>query len=293
MDVGVALTGLLTGLLVGVTGMGGGALTMPLLTLGFGVPPLAAVSSDLVAGAVMKPLGAAVHLRRGTVQPRLVGWLCLGSLPCAAVGSLLAGSLGRGAESVLKEVTGGAVLLAAGTLFARMALARRRSESTSDGTAVRPLATVLLGGVAGLVVGTTSVGSGSIIIVCLLLLNRGLSSARLVGTDLVQAVPLVLVSALGHLYAGDVHFGLVGSLLVGSLPGVLVGSLISSRVPDRPVRVLLGGMLATTGVMLLGADAAVGAGAGLLVVLLSAGVPPLRSAVSSRRAAAAGGTSGK
>ena len=207
--------------MVGVTGMGGGALTMPLLTLVFGVPPLAAVSSDLVASAVMKPLGAAVHLRRRTVQPKLVGWLCLGSLPCAAIGSLLAGSLGSGTESVLKEIVGGAVLLAAITLFARMLLVRR--PSTSDGTRVRPVPTVLLGAVAGLVVGTTSVGSGSIIIVVLLLLNRGLSSARLVGTDLVQAVPLVLVSAIGHLFAGDVHIGLVGSLLTGSIPGVLVG----------------------------------------------------------------------
>ncbi|GAB3695911.1 TSUP family transporter [Saccharopolyspora tripterygii] len=285
MDFGVAATGLLTGLMVGVTGMGGGALTMPLLTLVFGVPPLAAVSSDLVASAVMKPLGAAVHLRRRTVQPKLVGWLCLGSLPCAAVGSLLAGSLGSGAESVLKEIVGGAVLLAAITLFGRMLLSRR--SSTSDGTRVRPVPTVLLGAVAGLVVGTTSVGSGSIIIVVLLLLNRGLSSARLVGTDLVQAVPLVLVSAIGHLFAGDVHIGLVGSLLTGSIPGVLVGSLISAKVPDRPVRLALGGMLVTTGLMMLGSDVLPGVVAGLLVVLLGAVIPPLRSAMSSRRAPAA------
>ncbi|SEF79182.1 hypothetical protein SAMN02982929_00676 [Saccharopolyspora kobensis] len=267
MDWGVAATGLLTGLLVGMTGMGGGALTMPLLTLVFGVPPLAAVSSDLVAGAVMKPLGAAVHLRRRTVQPKLVGWLCLGSLPCAASGSLLAGSLGKSAESVLREVVGGAVLLAAGMLFLRMLLARRRA-SEAGGSVVRPLPTVLLGAVAGLVVGITSVGSGSIIIVVLLLLNSGLSSARLVGTDLVQAVPLVLVAAVGHLFAGDVHFGLVGSLLVGSLPGVLVGALISARVPDRPVRVLVGGMLVATGLVMIGGDVLLGGAAGLLAVLL-------------------------
>ncbi|MER5388524.1 sulfite exporter TauE/SafE family protein [Saccharopolyspora sp. NPDC002686] len=282
MDFGIAATGLLTGLLVGMTGMGGGALTMPLLTLVFGVPPLAAVSSDLVAGAVMKPLGAVVHLRRGTVQPKLVGWLCLGSLPCAALGSLLAGSLGKGAESVLKEVVGGAVLLAAGTLFLRMVLARRRGAqpSTSDETVVRPVPTVLLGGVAGLVVGATSVGSGSIIIVVLLLLNRGLSSARLVGTDLVQAVPLVLVAAVGHLFAGDVHFGLVGSLLVGSLPGVLVGALVSARVPDRPVRVVVGAMLVATGLVMTGADVVLSGSAALLVVLLGAVPPLLRSAKS-------------
>ncbi|RRO16678.1 sulfite exporter TauE/SafE family protein [Saccharopolyspora rhizosphaerae] len=286
MDLGVAATGLLTGLMVGVTGMGGGALTMPLLTLVFGVPPLAAVSSDLVAAAVMKPLGAAVHLRRRTVQPDLVGWLCLGSLPCAAAGSLLAGSLGERAGAALKIAVGCAVLLAAATLFARLLLHPR--PSTSDGTRVRPVPTVLLGAVAGLVVGTTSVGSGSLIIVVLLLLNRGLSSARLVGTDLVQAVPLVLVSALGHAFAGDVHIGLVGSLLSGSVPGVLVGALVSSKVPDRPVRLLLGGMLVTTGLMMLGAEVVAGVSAGLLVVLLGAVVPPLRHAMSSRRGPVAG-----
>ncbi|MFC7340495.1 sulfite exporter TauE/SafE family protein [Saccharopolyspora griseoalba] len=282
MDFGVAGTGLLTGLLVGVTGMGGGALTMPILTLVFGVPPLAAVSSDLVAGAVMKPVGAAVHLRRGTVQPKLVGWLCLGSLPAAVVGSLLAGSLGAGAESTLEEITGGAVLLAAVLLFARMLLARRRGSAPGRAV-VRPVLTVLLGAVAGLVVGTTSVGSGSIIIVCLLLLNRELTSARLVGTDLVQAVPLVLVAALGHLLAGEVHFGLVGALLVGSVPGVLIGALISARVPDRPVRVLLGGMLVTSGLMMLGAPVAAGAAAGALVVLVAALAPVLSRTRRSRR----------
>lgn len=292
MDWGVAATGLLTGLMVGVTGMGGGALTMPLLTLVFGVPPLAAVSSDLVAAAVVKPVGAAVHLRRGTVRPQLVGWLCLGSLPCAAVGSLLAGSLGRTAESVLEDVIGVAVLLAAGTLLARMWLDHRAADG---GAPVRPVPTVLLGGVAGMVVGLTSVGSGSIVIVVLLLLHRGLSSARLVGTDLVHAVPLVLVAAAGHLLAGDVRPGLVGALLVGSLPGVLVGALVSARVPDRPVRVLVGGMLVTSGSVVLGADVVLGGAAGLLAVLVGAALPLLRGAgvVGRARGARAGEVSGE
>nr|WP_281398572.1 sulfite exporter TauE/SafE family protein [Saccharopolyspora gloriosae] len=266
---GVTLTGLLTGLLVGLTGMGGGALTMPLLTLVFGVPPLAAVSTDLVASAVMKPVGAAVHLRRRTVHLPTVGLLCLGSLPCAAVGSVLAGSLGAGTGSVLKAVSAVAVLLAAATLVVRMYLDRGRG-SASGGPRVRPVPTVLLGAVAGFIVGTTSVGSGSIVIVCLLLLDRAMSSARLVGTDLVQAVPLVLVAALGHLLHGEVHFGLVGSLLAGSLPGVLAGALLSARIPDRPVRVLLGGMLAVTGSMLLGLGAVLAAALGTVVALAAA-----------------------
>ncbi|MCX2730272.1 sulfite exporter TauE/SafE family protein [Saccharopolyspora sp. NFXS83] len=268
MDLGVTLTGLLTGLLVGLTGMGGGALTMPLLTLVFGVPPLAAVSTDLVASAVMKPVGAAVHLRRRTVHLPTVGLLCVGSLPCAAIGSVLAGSLGAGTGTVLKAVSAVAVLLAAATLVVRMYLDRGRSASGEQ--RVRPVPTVLLGAVAGFIVGTTSVGSGSIVIVCLLLLDRAMNSARLVGTDLVQAVPLVLVAALGHLLHGEVHFGLVGSLLAGSLPGVLAGALLSARIPDRPVRVLLGGMLAVTGSMLLGLGAALAAALGTVVALAAA-----------------------
>ncbi|MCA1194346.1 sulfite exporter TauE/SafE family protein [Saccharopolyspora sp. 6V] len=267
----MTLTGLLTGSLVGLTGMGGGALTMPLLTVVFGVPPLAAVSTDLVAGAVMKPVGAAVHLRRRTAHLPTVGLLCLGSLPCALLGSLLAGRLGAGTGAVLKGVSAAAVLLAAVTLVVRMRLDRGRPASGAA-PRIRPVPAVLLGAAAGFVVGTTSVGSGSIVIVCLLLLDRAMSSARLVGTDLVQAVPLVLVAALGHLLHGQVDLGLVGSLLAGSLPGVLAGSLLSARIPDRPVRVLLGGMLAASGAMLAGTGAAVAAALGGLVALAAAAV---------------------
>ncbi|MCA1189069.1 sulfite exporter TauE/SafE family protein [Saccharopolyspora sp. 6T] len=266
----MTLTGLLTGSLVGLTGMGGGALTMPLLTVVFGVPPLAAVSTDLVAGAVMKPVGAAVHLRRRTAHLPTVGLLCLGSLPCALLGSLLAGRLGAGTGAVLKGVSAAAVLLAAVTLVVRMRLDRGRPASGAA-PRIRPVPAVLLGAAAGFVVGTTSVGSGSIVIVCLLL-DRAMSSARLVGTDLVQAVPLVLVAALGHLLHGQVDLGLVGSLLAGSLPGVLAGSLLSARIPDRPVRVLLGGMLAASGAMLAGTGAAVAAALGVLVALAAAAV---------------------
>ncbi len=129
MDLGVALAGLATGVLVGLTGMGGGALTMPVLVLVFGVPPLTAVSTDLVANAVMKPFGAAVHLRRRTVNIKLVGWLCLGSIPCAAVGPVIDRALGSGERlhAVLGAIAGAAVLLASITLFARMYLDRSRA----------------------------------------------------------------------------------------------------------------------------------------------------------------------
>ncbi|WP_344680427.1 sulfite exporter TauE/SafE family protein [Saccharopolyspora taberi] len=267
-------TGLVTGLLVGLTGMGGGALTMPLLTLVFGVPPLAAVSTDLVANAVTKPAGALVHLGRRTVDLRLVGWLCAGSLPCAAVGSVLSGYLGERSQDVLKIAAAVAVVLAAVTLFVRMYLDRVRVPALSP-TRPGALPTVLLGALAGLVVGTTSVGSGSIVIVCLLLLHRRLTSSELVGTDLVQAVPLVLVAAVAHLLVGEVDFALVGALLAGSIPGVLAGALLSARTPDAPIRVLLGAMLTLTGLVLLSVPVAVAlvpavavaaaAGAGLAV----------------------------
>ncbi|QUH03007.1 sulfite exporter TauE/SafE family protein [Saccharopolyspora erythraea] len=278
MDLGVTATGLLTGVLVGLTGMGGGALAMPLLTLVFGVPPLAAVSTDLVASAVTKPIGAAVHLRRRTVDLRLVGLLCLGSLPCAAIGSVLAGTLGERTQDVLRIVAGAAVVVAAGTLFVRMYLDRMRPPHPWEHPRARPVATVALGAVAGLVVGTTSVGSGSIVIVCLLLLQRRLTSARLVGTDLVQAVPLVLVAAGGHLLVGDVDPGLVASLLAGSVPGVLAGAVLSARTPDVPIRVALGTMLILTGLVLLGVPVAVAvvpavAAAGAAAAVLRAGQP--------------------
>lgn len=274
MDLGVTAVGLLTGVLVGLTGMGGGALTMPLLTLVFGVPPLAAVSTDLVANAITKPVGAAVHLGRKTVNLRLVGLLCLGSLPCAALGAGLDRALGagEGAHEVLKHLTGAAVLIAAATLFTRMYLdrvRRQRGEELETRVAARPLPTILLGAVAGLVVGTTSVGSGSIVIVCLLLLDRRLTSAQLVGTDLVQAVPLVLVAAGGHLLVGDVNFALVGSLLLGSLPGVLIGATLSARTPDQPIRILLGVMLGTTGLMLMGVDVIIAAGVAIVLALVA------------------------
>lgn len=233
---------------------------MPLLTLVFGVPPLAAVSTDLVANALTKPVGALVHLGRKTVNLRLVGLLCIGSLPCAAIGASLDRAIGAGEEAhnLLKSLTGVAVLIATVTLFTRMYLDKvrqaRNAELPEGRLNARPLPTILLGAVAGLVVGMTSVGSGSIVIVCLLLLERRLTSAQLVGTDLVQAVPLVLVAAGGHLLVGDVDFPLVGSLLLGSLPGVLIGAMLSAKTPDRPIRVLLGVMLGTTGLMLIGVD---------------------------------------
>ncbi|MGR6967536.1 sulfite exporter TauE/SafE family protein [Geodermatophilus sp. URMC 61] len=267
------VAGLLIGVVVGMTGMGGGALMTPVLVLFFNVPPVAAVSSDLVVSAVMKPVGAGVHLRRGTVDLRLVGLLCLGSVPAAFCGVLVIRALGSSAavQDGTKTALGIALLLAAIGLIVRayqalVARGRRAAERATRRAGevvappteplagplrLRPVPTVLVGVVGGLVVGMTSVGSGSLIIIALLVLYPRLSAAGLVGTDLVQAVPLVASAALGHLLFGDFRLDLTASLLVGCLPGVYLGARLSSRAPGGLVRRALALVLLASGLKLL------------------------------------------
>jgi uncharacterized membrane protein YfcA len=237
------------GIVVGLTGMGGGALMTPVLVLFFQVPPLTAVSSDLVASAVMKPVGSMVHLRRGTVHLGLVKWLCIGSIPGAFSGVLIARALGRGQEvqDVIRIALGVALLLAAIGLTVRAYLRLLEHARRRDGRApplpqgrptvnLRVVPTVALGLLGGVVVGMTSVGSGSLIIIALMALYPTLKASELVGTDLVQAVPLVASAAVGHLLFGDFHLDLTTSLLLGCIPGVWVGAHLSSRAPGGLVR---------------------------------------------------------
>jgi Predicted permeases len=255
----LVLGGLGVGTVVGLTGMGGGALMTPMLVIFFGVDPVTAVSSDLVVSLVMKPFGAGVHAREGTVNYQLVKWLCLGSVPSAFAGVLLLNALGGDDVSQLvKRYLGYALLLAATSMVIRHEINRRRgTHLAADGAqhalVVRPLPTFLIGVVGGLIVGMTSVGSGSLIIVLLLLLYPSLAAGQLVGTDLVQAVPLVGAAALGHLLFGDVAFGLAGSLMLGAIPGVLIGARISSRAPDHIIRPILVVVLLASGAKLLDA----------------------------------------
>ena len=268
VDGWVALAGLVVGFTVGLTGMGGGALMTPILVLIFKIQPLAAVSSDLVAAFVMKPIGGAVHLRHGTVNRALVGWLVVGSVPAAFAGVLVIRSFGDGeaVQNHVKMALGAALLLAVATMVARafLTLRRRGAQRRAGGAAetgagpareplvVRPLATALVGAAGGLVVGMTSVGSGSLIIVTLLVIYPQLTAAELVGTDLVQAVPLVGSAALGHVLFGDFHLGLTASLLVGSLPGVYVGAKVSAMAPGMVVRRALALVLTASALKLLG-----------------------------------------
>ena len=241
IDVYVVLGSAVVGLLVGLTGAGGGALMTPMLILLFSVKPAAAISSDLVAAVVMRPVGAAVHLRQGTVNLRLVGWMTAGSVPMAFLGAYLLHLLGNGkADQVnVERALGAALLVGAAAMVFRWFLDRR---STNERTAevqtvtVRPVPTVLIGMVGGLIVGMTSVGSGSLMIVLLLFTYPLISAKRLVGTDLTQAVPLTAAAALGALAFGHVEFGVTASVVIGSVPAVLVGSLLSSRAPDRYIR---------------------------------------------------------
>jgi uncharacterized membrane protein YfcA len=279
-ELAVAVAGLLVGFTVGLTGMGGGALMTPILVLLFNVQPLAAVSSDLVASVIMKPVGGGVHLRRGTVNFWLVKWLMVGSVPAAFAGVLVLGRLGQGAVVQTRvEQALGAALVAAATSIAAKALlqhrAARRRPARAEGSAgfrARPLATLLVGAAGGLVVGMTSVGSGSLMIVALMLLYPALSASELVGTDLVQAIPLVGSAALGHLLFGDFELDLTASLLVGCLPGVYLGARLSSRARDVVVRPALAVILLASGLKLLGLGApqlaAVVAAAVLLAVPL-------------------------
>lgn len=289
-DPGLALAGLVVGVTVGLTGMGGGALMTPLLVLVFGVDPLAAVSSDLVASFVMKPVGGGVHLRRGTVNLRLVGWLCVGSVPSAFAGVLVLRSLGDGdrVQDTIKRLLGTALLVAATTIVAKALLQRRRASLGErylavDAIGVRRVPTVAIGVLGGLVVGLTSVGSGSLMIVLLLVLYPRLTAGALVGTDLVQAIPLVGSAALGHLLFGDFRLDVAGPLLVGAIPGVYVGARWSASGSDRLIRPVLVVVLVASGLRLVGVPAeAVGAA---LVAAVVTAVPVALVGVRRRRRA--------
>jgi uncharacterized membrane protein YfcA len=270
IDLGIAFAGLIVGFVVGLTGMGGGALMTPILVIGFGINPLAAVSSDLVAAVVMKPIGGGIHFRRGNVHTGLVRWLMLGSVPGALLGSYAVGHLGDGVGDNIKVILGVVLLIAAVAMIARSYISRNRVGVLEGEAALRvPVrrgATLLVGLLGGIVVGMTSVGSGSLMIVAMMLMYPMLSSKELVGTDLVQAIPLVTAAAIGHLLWGDFELDLTTSLLIGSIPGVIMGAHVSSRAPDAIIRPVLAVVLVLSALKLL--DVPNGALALLLVLAL-------------------------
>lgn len=279
-DPGLLLGGLGVGIIVGLTGMGGGALMTPMLVFLFKIDPLVAIASDLVTSLFMKPAGAIVHLRRRTVNLKLVLWLCVGSVPAAFGGvfALQALNLGEATDAVLSTALGIALLVAAGGLIYR-AWRQLVINETAFGEGrpiggnappivIRPVRIVILGAVAGLFVGLTSVGSGSIIVVALLLMFPALKASQLVGTDLVQAVPLVAAAATAHAINGDADFGIAISLLIGAIPGAFIGAQISSRAPGGIIRRALAILLVCSGIKMLGAPSVAVLIAAVLMIVL-------------------------
>ncbi|MGZ4313148.1 MAG: sulfite exporter TauE/SafE family protein [Solirubrobacteraceae bacterium] len=257
IDPYIVLGSAIIGLLVGMTGAGGGALMTPMLILLFGVKPSTAISSDLVAAVVMRPIGAAVHMRAGTVNFKLVRWMVAGSVPAAFLGAYLLHLLGhaKSAEDTIEVFLGAALLIGAGAMALRFAIDRRsghgRDLFVSDVIA-RPLPTLAIGVIGGIIVGMTSVGSGSLMIVALLFVYPRIGANQLVGTDLTQAVPLTVAAALGALAFGHIELSVTGSLILGSVPAVLVGSLLSSSVPDRYVRPAIAFVIFASGLKYVG-----------------------------------------
>ena len=257
VDPYIVLGSAIVGLLVGMTGAGGGALMTPMLILLFSVKPSSAISSDLVAAVVMRPFGAAVHLRARTVNLGLVRWMVLGSVPAAFLGAYLLHALGdsKSATASIERVLGAALLVGASAMVVRFALDRRAGQRRTGvlrELRVRPLPTVIIGIVGGVIVGMTSVGSGSLMIVLLLFLYPTIGAGSLVGTDLTQAVPLTLAAAIGALIFGHVQFGVTVSLIIGSVPAVLIGSMLSSTVPDRYVRPVIAFVIFASGLKYVG-----------------------------------------
>jgi uncharacterized membrane protein YfcA len=255
LDFGIAFAGLIVGFVIGLTGVGGGALLTPVLVLFFGITPAAAVSSDIVASLVLKPIGGSVHLRRGTVNLRLVAWLALGAVPGALGGTYVLGHLhGAYVDDFIKTTLGWVLIVAAAAMITKGVLqARRNVDAAAPGTlAIYPVRTALIGLVGGFVVGMTSVGSGSLMIVLLMILYPRISMRELVGTDLIQAIPLVGSAAIGTALWGHLQISIVGSLLIGAIPAVWLGAHYSSKGSDRYIRPVIVLAMSISALKLLG-----------------------------------------
>ncbi len=250
--------GFIVGGLIGLTGVGGGVLTTPLLILLFGVQPSVAIGTDLFYAAATKLTGAIKHWRQGTVDLKLAVLLGAGSLPAAVTGivaaKIIKDEMGREIEPIITRVLAWVCILVALTLVLRVLAERTRttggSKSPDPANRRMRLSILILGAVTGVLVGLTSIGAGSILMVFLTMLYQ-MPMKRLVGTDLFHAAILAGVCALGHVWAGDVDFTLAGLLLMGSVPGVILGSRMSIRIPDVALRVSVALILGLSGTRLL------------------------------------------
>lgn len=274
MDYRISLVGLLIGFLVGLTGMGGGSLLAPIMILFFRIPPVWAVGTDITYSAVTKALGSIVHIQQKSVKRenlKIALWLACGSVPATILGVGLVQytrkNYGDAINGIIIHTIGFTLLLVAVLLLAKPYIMRRlerknleaqKQEALKTGAVTpqdltpwekryRPLVTALIGAFVGFLVGLTSVGSGTLIIVALAFLFPRLSSRELVGADIVHAVMLHIAGAIVYFNAGTINWTIVILLLIGSLPGVFLGSKSSKYIPDRFMRPVLATVLVVSG----------------------------------------------
>jgi uncharacterized protein len=278
VNLDLSLAGLLIGLLVGMTGMGGGSLMTPMLVLVFGFKPTVAIGTDILHGAIFKSFGAVRHRQFGHVHARLAFWMLLGSAPASLAGVALSTWLkhryGDGFEDTAQQILGLALVIG-GLAFLAKAFMRTKTDDAPFLLTNRDrVIAVLLGLSGGFIVGLTSVGSGTFFGLVMLIVYP-LTAAKIVGTDLFHAAALLWVAGAGHIIAGNVDLAATGWLLIGSIPGVLLGSQVTVKLPDRSLRVALALVLSLAGVKLLeppGANAIVvtAAAAGLVAAVVAA-----------------------
>ncbi|MGH7120722.1 MAG: sulfite exporter TauE/SafE family protein [Acetobacteraceae bacterium] len=251
-----ALSGLVVGVLIGLTGVGGGSLMTPVLIEVFRMHPVSAVGTDLLYATVTKSVGTAVHGLTGNVEWKIVGRLASGSVPATILTMVILGRFGihnPGVAALISMVLAIALLLTAVTLLLKDTILRAAINRTPDfdgSTAVR--LTIVVGFIVGVLVSLSSVGAGALGTTALMFLYPRLPMPKIVGSDIAHAVPLTLLAGLGHWWLGAIHLSVLGSLLVGSIPGVVIGSFASQFVPERALRSILALVLAVAGARMLG-----------------------------------------
>ncbi|MBR7635753.1 MULTISPECIES: sulfite exporter TauE/SafE family protein [Janthinobacterium] len=256
MTLSYIVSGFAVGLLVGMTGVGGGSLMTPLLTLLFGVPPSVAVGTDLAFASITKSAGTLTHRLRGTIRWDIVKRLCMGALPAAVIATLALksfGTLSPEIGQIIRYSIAGSVLLTVVALIFKgrmLAWINAHPEKQLQGNKLAA-ATIISGAVLGVLVTVSSIGAGAIGATLLVMLYPRMSSAEVAGTDIAYAVPLTAIAALGHWWLGSIHWELLASLLVGSLPGITLGSWVARSVPEKFLRVLLAMTLTGVAVKLI------------------------------------------
>ncbi len=247
--------GLLVGVLVGLTGVGGGSLMTPLLVLLFGIHPSTAVGTDLLFAAATKTVGSVVHGAAGAIEWRVVGLLALGSVPATALTLVALGHYGPSGHAqavMISTVLGAALVLTSLAVLFRPQIQRfSAARIGSPGPVLAARLTVVMGAVLGVLVSISSVGAGAIGVTALILLYRDMKLQNVVASDIAHAVPLTLVAGMGHWYLGHVSFPLLASLLIGSIPGIIAGSLLTRSVAETVLRPILAAVLAVVGLRML------------------------------------------